>query len=462
MPISTDSPRVAGHAAVRTAVIGSGIAGLSCAHSLVQGGKHVTLYEAGNHFGGHTHTVDVTLDGITHPVDTGFLVFNERTYPRLISLFGALGVPVAKSEMSFSVSLGGARREIEWAGTSIASLFAQPGNLLKPRFWLMLRDIMRFNRDATAVARHGLAVRHPVGPAVARDTQSLGAYLDSGKYSRAFRDWYLLPMAGAIWSCPTETMLAYPFATFARFCHNHGLLQVSNRPQWFTVQNGAREYVRRIIAGQTDARLQIAVQSVKRDAGGVLVTSAGKEERFDAVVLACHPEQSLALLDAPSAAERAVLAAIRYQPNVAWLHTDTALLPQRRAAWAAWNYLSQSADTLDGRAVAVTYLINKLQPVPFTTPVMVTLNPFTAPAASKVIQRIEYAHPVFDQAALAAQQRLPSIQGEDRIWFAGAWCGYGFHEDGVTAGQDAAARIQVALPAAVDVPQQSAEWRAAA
>ena len=358
--------------------------------------------------------------------------------------------------MSFSVSLGGTRREIEWAGTSMASLFAQPANLFKPRFWAMLRDIMRFNRDATEAALSGRSHDARAKDAPGSSVVSLGAYLERGRYSRAFRDWYLLPMAGAIWSCPTETMLAYPFATFAHFCHNHGLLQVSNRPQWFTVQNGAREYVRRILATQTDARLNHPVRTVKRavDGSGVLVTSASGVERFDAVVLACHPDQSLTLLEAPTATEASVLSAISYQPNVAWLHTDTALLPQRRAAWAAWNYLSQGTDTLDQRAVAVTYLINKLQPLPFSTPVMVTLNPFSEPAAAKVIKRIEYAHPVFDQAAIAAQQQLPSIQGVDRIWFAGAWCGYGFHEDGVSAGQDAAARILAALPAG--------QWREAA
>lgn len=440
----------------RIAVIGSGIAGLCCAHALEQGGQRVTLYEAGSHFGGHTHTVDVTLDGISHPVDTGFLVFNERTYPKLISLFTSLGVSVVRSEMSFSVSLGGARREIEWAGTSLASLFAQPANLFKPRFWVMLRDIARFNRDATRAALSGRLHEARPDEAHSSSVASLGAYLERGHYSRAFRDWYLLPMAGAIWSCPTETMLAYPFATFARFCHNHGLLQVSNRPQWFTVQHGAREYVRRILATQNDARLNHPVRTVKRagDGSGVLVTGTSGMERFDAVVLACHPDQSLDLLEAPSAAEASVLSAIGYQRNVAWLHTDTTLLPQRRTAWAAWNYLSQGTDTLGQRAVAVTYLINKLQPLPFGTPVMVTLNPFIEPAASKVIKRIEYAHPVFDQAAIAAQQRLPSIQGVDRIWFAGAWCGFGFHEDGVNAGQDAAAQILAALPAG--------QWREAA
>ena len=407
----------------RIAIIGSGIAGLSCAHALTRGRRHrVTLFEAGSHFGGHTNTVDVTLDGITHPVDTGFLVFNERTYPNLIRLFEQLQVPTARSEMSFSVSLGG---ELEWAGTSLASVFAQPQNLLKPRFLGMLRDIMRFNREATEVAITGMA----------SSAVSLGQYLERGRYTRAFRDWYLLPMAGAIWSCPTGTMLAYPFATFARFCHNHGLLQVTNRPQWFTVRNGAREYVRRIILRLDDARLNAPVSAVRRSGAGLLVESAGRSERFDAVVMACHSDQSLALIAQPSPAERSILSSVRYQANVAWLHTDTALLPKRRAAWAAWNYLAAGPNTLDARSVAVTYLINKLQPLPFTTPVMVTLNPFVEPDAANVIARIAYAHPVFDAAAIAAQQQLDNIQGVNGIWFAGAWTGYGFHEDGLKSGE---------------------------
>jgi len=418
---------------MKIAVIGSGISGLSCAHALTRDhGMAVTLFEEGAYLGGHTNTVDIKVDGIRHPVDTGFLVFNHRTYPNLVRLFDELGVPTAKSEMSFSVSLGG---EIEWAGTNLATVFAQPTNLLRPRFIAMLRDIVRFNRAATAAA---LAADDPI---------SLGDVLSRDRYSDTFRDWYLLPMAAAIWSCPTSAMLAYPFTTFARFCHNHGLLQVSNRPQWYTVAGGAREYVRRMSAALDDIRISTSVTRVRRTAAGVLVHSVtqGHEviERFDHAVLACHSDQALAMIEEPSTAERAVLGAVGYQPNVAWLHTDRALLPRRERVWAAWNYLSgppatnsRTGDT--SSPVAVSYLINKLQPVPFKTPVVVTLNPPQPPRDDLVLARFDYAHPVFDQAAVVAQGRLPDIQGADRLWFAGAWAGYGFHEDGLKSGLAAA------------------------
>ncbi len=372
-----------------------------------------------------------------HPVDTGFLVFNDRTYPQLVRLFAELGVPTAASEMSFSVSLGG---KLEWAGTNLATVFAQPSNLLRPRFIGMLLDIARFNRDASAAATAQVAAG-----------DSLGDYLERGRYGSAFRDWYLLPMAAAIWSCPTATMLAYPFATFARFCHNHGLLQVTDRPQWRTVQGGGREYVRRLAAPLADIRLNCAVRRVVRSGAGVQVHSSTchrppQVEHFDQVVLACHSDQALALLEAPSQAERRILGAVHYQPNVAYLHTDPALLPRRKRVWAAWNYLSAAPSNDDAQAaiqrpVAVSYLINKLQPLPFRTPVVVTLNPSTAPRAEHLLQRIEYAHPVFDLAAIAAQQRLPEIQGVDRLWFTGAWTGYGFHEDGLKSGLGVATSI---------------------
>ena len=418
------------------AIIGSGISGLSCALRLAQQGRYqVTLIESGTYLGGHTNTIDVTVDGITHAVDTGFLVFNERTYPNLIALFEELAVPTAKSEMSFSVSLGG---EVEWAGTSLASVFAQKSNLVRPRFLAMLRDILRFNRAATAAVANGVAADIP-----------LGEYLTRHHYSASFRDWYLLPMAGAIWSCPTATMLAYPFATYARFCHNHGLLQVANRPQWFTVAGGARKYVQRISEQLNrhgaNVRIDSRVQRVRRTPLGVLIDIETNHhvhtERFDQVVLACHSDQSLALLADASDEERQILGAVCYQANSAWLHTDTAQLPQRRATWAAWNYLSSGPDTLGAREVAVTYLLNLLQPLPFTTPVMVTLNPLAPPAPQHVIRQIDYAHPVFDQAAIAAQQRLPSLQGTRRTWFAGAWTGYGFHEDGLKSGLAVAAAL---------------------
>ena len=408
---------------MKIAIIGSGISGLAAAYALRDDAR-ITLYEGARRLGGHTNTVDVTLDGVTAGVDTGFLVFNERTYPNLIRLFGELAVPVAKSDMSFAVSVaqGGGRR-LEWAGTDLDAVFAQRRNLLSPRFLGMLRDIMRFNREATRIA---------LG-AESDDGTSLGDFLERGRYGAAFRGWYLLPMAAAIWSCPMATMLAYPLATFARFCHNHGLLQVEDRPQWFTVRGGARQYVRRIASRIPDVRLDDAVLDVRRDAvtGQVVVKSRHATERYDHVVLACHSDQSLALLTDADPSERAVLAAVRYERNRAVLHTDTALMPALKRVWSAWNYMS------DGGAepnVSVTYLLNRLQPLPFDTPLMVSLNPVTEPSHDAVLAEFDYMHPIFDGAAIAAQRRLADIQGRRQVWFAGAWTGYGFHEDGLKSG----------------------------
>ena len=318
----------------RIAVIGSGISGLSAAlHLSAPGSGHeVTVFEAGQHFGGHANTVDVTLGGLTHGVDTGFLVYNERTYPGLIAMFDELGVARAPSEMSFSVQSpqGAGRRNIEWSGNSLNTVFAQRRNLLRPRFWSMLRDILRFNRLTTAMAVSG---------ADAALAQPIGTFLDAHGFGTPFREDYFLPMVACIWSCPTEQMLRFPMATMIRFCHNHGLLQVANRPQWFTVTGGSREYVRKVLARLKDTRLATPVTHVTRHAQGVTVHTAQGAETFDGVVMACHSDQALRLLGAQATAnERDLLGAIRYQPNRAVLHTDTRLLPQKRSAWAAWNY----------------------------------------------------------------------------------------------------------------------------
>lgn len=401
----------------RIAVIGAGISGLAAAW-LLSRDNAVTVFEAGAYAGGHTNTVDVTLEGITHPVDTGFLVFNRRTYPNLVAMFGVLGVEAVETEMSFSVSLE--QPEMEWSGIDLQSLFAQPANLVRPGFWRMVRDIVRFNGAATRVARGGL-----------EEQASLGAYLDANGYSREFRDWYLLPMAAAIWSCPTRTMLAYPLSTFARFCDNHGLLQIFDRPQWLSVKGGGREYVRRIVGHLDDLRLNSPVHGVYRDPDGVWVHSEGRVDRFDEIVFACHSDQALAVLGpGASGFERQILSAVRYQPNRAVLHTDSGLLPRRQRVWSAWNYASAPGDG-DGAAVTVSYLINRLQPLPFKTPVVVTLNPVREPDPARVIAEFDYAHPVFDSAAVSAQRRLDAIQGAHHTWFAGAWTGYGFHEDGL-------------------------------
>ncbi len=405
----------------RIAVVGAGISGLASAW-LLSRTHDVRLFEAGAYLGGHTNTVDVTLEGKTHPVDTGFLVFNEKTYPNLIAMFALLGVDSVETEMSFAVSLE--QPDLEWAGSNLATVFGQKRNLIRPQFWSMLSDILRFNRESTA-----WLLSHP------DNRRSLRDFLVEGRYSAAFADWYLLPMAAAIWSCPTGQMLDMPLATFIRFCQNHGLLQVFDRPMWRTVRGGGRQYVQKIAAQLDDIRLACPVKAVSREADGLRVTHAEGSEHFDQVVMACHSDQTLAILGfTASDAQRAVLSAIRYQPNRAVLHTDRALLPRDEKLWSAWNYFAaQGAPGAEAndQPVGVSYLINKLQPLPFTRPVVVTLNPAREPDPAQVIAEFDYAHPIFDGPAIAAQHKLAEIQGENGIWLAGAWGSYGFHEDGL-------------------------------
>ena len=425
---------------LRIAIIGSGVSGLAAAHGL-RGRAAISLFEAADYFGGHTHTVDITLptpDGPrTHGVDTGFLVFNERTYPQLIKLFAELGVPSAKSDMSFSVQVPHGRGQLEWSGASLATVFAQPANALRPGFWRMLRDILRFNRICT-----GIALRQ----AEAELTQPLGTFLEQQRFSTEFRDWYFLPMLGCIWSCPTQQMLDFPVATMIRFCHNHGLMQVSDRPAWWTVPGGARQYVEKIVAQIPDRRLNTAVLSVRRDEQGVALqfrdSTGTHTERFDKVVFATHSDETLALLTDASAAEREVLSAVAYQPNVAVLHTDASVLPRRQAAWAAWNYQGGAGSGPAAQPrVCLHYLLNKLQPLPFAQAVVVSLNPLQAIDPALTLGRFHYAHPVFDLAAIRAQSQLPDLQGHKGTFFCGAWTGYGFHEDGLKSGLAVAARI---------------------
>ncbi|WP_101047987.1 NAD(P)/FAD-dependent oxidoreductase [Macromonas nakdongensis] len=422
---------------MKVAIVGSGISGLAAAHRL-RGQAQVTLFEAGDYFGGHTHTVDITLPTaqgpVSHGVDTGFLVFNERTYPQLIALFAELGVATAPSDMSFSVQVPGKRpgRRLEWSGNNLATVFAQKRNLLNPRFLGMLSDLLRFNRLCTELAA---AQRE------ADMVQPLHDFLDQHRFGTAFRDWYFLPMLGCIWSCPTDQMLRFPVATMIRFCHNHGLLQVNDRPQWHTVVGGARHYVEKIVAQVPDARLNTPVRRLDRDEAGVTLHTAHGPERFDQVVLACHSDQALALLGRPTNVEAEVLGAIRYQPNRAVLHTDTSVLPLRTAAWAAWNYERAADAQQESARVCLHYLLNRLQPLPFSQPVVESLNPVHPIDPAQVLGTFEYSHPVFDLAAIAAQRRVPALQGHLHTWYCGAWTGYGFHEDGLKSGLAAADQL---------------------
>jgi uncharacterized protein len=421
----------------KIAIVGSGISGLAAAHAL-KPLADITLFEAGTYFGGHTHTVDITLPTtnghVTHGIDTGFLVFNERTYPNLIKLFADLDVQTAKSDMSFSVQVPQKNGNLEWSGSNLSTVFAQRSNLLSPRFWRMLRDLLRFNKLATDIAKSNID---------AQLMQPLEAFLSSNKFSAEFRDWYLLPMLGCIWSCPTSQMLQFPVATMIRFCHNHGLLQVNDRPQWWTVAGGAKHYVEKIIADIANKRLNTPVRFVRRDSQGVhIITDAGTE-RFDKVIIATHSDQALAMLQAPSEAEKKVLSAVTYQANKAVLHTDASVLPQRKAAWAAWNYerVQTNPNQPDTANVCLHYLINKLQPIPFAQPVIVSLNPTKPIAAEHVLGTFDYAHPVFDLAAIKAQAGIPALQGQQNTYFCGAWTGYGFHEDGLKSGFAAAKQV---------------------
>ena len=407
-----------GGAPLQIAVVGAGIAGMGAAW-LLDRSHHVTLFEASAELGGHSNTVTVDDGGRALAIDTGFIVYNAPNYPNLVALFDALGVATHASDMSFAASLDDGR--FEYAGSDLRGLLAQPGNLLRPRFWRMLRDVLRFYREAPATL-------------AGRDTDlSLGELLERQGYSDAFCRDHLLPMAAAIWSASARDIRQYPARAFMQFCMNHGLLQLTDRPQWRSVVGGAREYVRRLRAQLRGTVLtDCAVQAIERLPQGVAVISAdGGTRHFDHVVLASHADQALALLTAPSTDERRVLGAFRYARNVAYLHTDTSLMPHRRRAWASWNFLERGPiDT----APCVTYWMNRLQPLASEQQWFVSLNPRRAPAAHATHYSTTYQHPQFDHAALAAQRALWDIQGMQRSWFCGSYWGYGFHEDGLQAG----------------------------
>ncbi len=434
---------------MKIGVIGAGIAGLGAAWALSR--QHdVTVFEANGYPGGHSNTAEVDYDGKRIAVDTGFIVFNNWNYPNIEKLFAHLKVPALKSDMSFSVSVGtGSQRgQLEWNGNTLGSLFAQKRNLLSFRFHRMWRDILRFNRRAVTDLETGRMA-----------ALTLGAYLEREGYSESFMLDYLLPMGAAIWSAPMRDMLDFPAVTFARFFRNHGLLSINDRPQWSTVQGGSREYVRRLIAdSRFDLKLSTPIRGLRRMPDGVILhTDAGPVGPFDQVLLACHGDQALRILgNAASEQERAILGCFRFQPNRAILHRDLNQMPLRRRAWASWNYLSEPRRDLE-RRVALTYWMNLLQSIDNRYHLFVTLNPIEEPDPAKVFARFDYEHPLFDRAAVAAQGQLDEIQGRNRLWFAGAWAGYGFHEDGLTAGLRVATALGATLPFAATLTSRHLE-----
>jgi predicted NAD/FAD-binding protein len=403
---------------MKIAIIGSGIAGLTSAY-LLNRNHEITVFEAGDWIGGHTHTVDVQVDGQSYAVDTGFIVFNNWTYPNFIRLLSQLGVGFKDTEMSFSVSdpVSG----VEYNGNNLNSLFAQRSNLLSPKFWGMVRDILRFNREAL----HDLNQKR-----IASD-MTLGDYLKSNAYSERFIQHYIVPMGAAIWSMSLNDMLSFPLQFFVRFFKNHGLLSVSDRPQWCVIEGGSSSYIAPLTETfKQHIRLNCPVTRVERDAEGVTLHSAAGAERFDKVIFACHSDQALALLAEPSRIEKEILGALPYADNDVVLHTDTRLLPKRPLAWASWNYrLGGPAD----QPAAVTYDMNILQGIVSDTTFCVSLNQTLAIDPSKILARYTYAHPQYSLAGSAAQARWEELLGAHHSYFCGAYWANGFHEDGVVS-----------------------------
>ncbi len=409
---------------MRVAVVGAGIAGLGAASAL-HGSFDVTLFEAGGYVGGHANTVEVDTPAGPVPVDTGFIVYNERNYPLLTRLFREHGVPTEPSDMSFSVSLDGGA--FEYRG-SAGGLLARPTNVVDPAAWRIAADMRRFARAATRLLEEV-------------NDLSFAEFLRESGLSDAFIERYLIPMAACIWSATREDILTQRAWPLLRFLDNHGLVELRDRPRWRTVSGASREYVRRVSAPFSDRiRLGTPVTGVRRVMDGVEVRDArGGTGVFDAVVMATHADDTLALLDA-SARERRVLGAFPYRPNRAVLHTDRRLMPRRRRAWASWNYLGETASR-SGEPVSLTYWMNRLQNLDPSLDLFVSLNPKRDPRSGSVLGEFDYAHPQFDADSVAAQGELVSIQGRGGVWFAGAWTGYGFHEDGLRSGLEAARSI---------------------
>lgn len=408
------------------AIIGSGISGLGAAF-LLDKQHNITVYEKNDYVGGHSRTLQVNGT----PVDTGFIVFNHRNYPNLVGLFNQLGVATEKSDMSFAASISNGW--LEYGTKNTPSIFAQKINLLRPSFWRMMMDVFRFNK---------LAPDYMDAPV----TVTLGECLDKLKMGEWFRRYFLLAMGGAIWSCPVEQMLQFPARTFVRFFHNHGLLTINDQPQWYTVTGGSREYVRKLTAtlGQP-VRVNTAVKRVEKTAQGIAVETVDNETQiYDHVIFACHADQALKLLAAPSEQQQQILGKVGYHSNHAVLHSDESFMPKIKQCWASWAYMSDNRHDKNP-SISLTYWMNNLQNLK-GAPLFVTLNPSRLPDATKIHNQYVFEHPVFDRDAIEAQEQLANIQGKGNMWFCGAWTRYGFHEDGLSSGINVAQALGANLP----------------
>jgi predicted NAD/FAD-binding protein len=418
----------------KIAIIGSGIAGLGMSYIAQKNHKDITLFEKSHYFGGHSNTIDINVENKSLAVDTGFLVHNKLTYPNLIQLFDQLNVDIVDSDMSLSIHH--LEDNIEWAGADLNTVFGQRKNLFNPRFYFFLMEILKFNKNA-----------HEYLKWADQDHQrTLDDLLKKYRYSEKIKDWYIIPMAAAIWSTPANKILEFPAYTFLHFSLNHHLLQVNDRPVWRTLKGGSRNYVKKITDNILDKRLNQDILSVERveieGVRKVLIETKNGPELFDKVIFACHPDQSLALIKNITKNQERVLKAFKYEKNLAVVHSDESFLPKKKELWSSWNYISSK----ENNKVSVSYLINKLQPLDTNIPIMVTLNPHKKVNDAKKYREIEYEHPLFDTTAINMQNDIDLIQGENAMYFAGAWGGYGFHEDGLKSAVKVALKMNMKIP----------------
>ncbi|MEM7616868.1 MAG: FAD-dependent oxidoreductase [Pseudomonadota bacterium] len=439
---------------MKIAIIGTGIAGLTAAY-LLNNQHDITIYEKNNYIGGHSRTIDVAVDNTKIPVDTGFIVFNKLNYPHLTSLFDKLNIPITDASMSFGVAINDDNGLLEYGTESLTNLFAQKDNFLRPNFWLMLKDIIKFNIAAKRIIKHSYDLNN----------LTIGKFLADMKIGNWFQEYYLLPMAASIWSSPIKDIVKFPAQTLLSFFHNHGLLNVINQPQWHSIQGGSREYVKILTKDFADkVHLNMAVKNVERNSDKILLTAEnGETYEYDQVVFACHSAQILPILSNPTDMEQEVISAIKYQPNELYVHTDVNFMPENKKAWASWVYLSKdisdendpsgkAQDAIDNvsddpyKTISLSYWMNNLQKLDTDVPIIVTLNPSVKPDEAKILDHHIFHHPVFDQKAINAQKKIPDIQGQDKIWFVGAWQRYGFHEDGILSAVNMAKKLGVEVP----------------